>query len=197
MIFTLRPDLTRSFNLGAFSPDFKNIVSYLKDIPIQKKHWPLEKYLAYRLHYLIMNRFYNSNLNDRTVRLFWKNVEWNFGYLQQKIMPLMGHTIHRLLRNMHRYPNFYLYFDQYKALEIWNYWNHHGVVLPYNAILPKGEVGLNPAYPYLKYRIFKGKVWRENNASYVAPMKQLEITIEPRLAELNMLLMRRNHRSNN
>jgi len=192
LIFTLRPGLTNSFNLGLFSPNFENIVDYLKNIPIQKNKCSLEEYLARRLHYLIMSLFYNKvNIDDKTVNLFWKNAEWDFKYLQRGILPLMGHTIHRLLRNMHRYPNFYFYFDQYKALQVWNYWNHNDIILPYNAVLPKGEVGLNPAYPYLKYRIFKGRVWKEKGNSYVTAEKQLEISIEPRLAELDGLLMRK------
>ncbi len=103
----------------------------------------------------------------------------------------MGHTIHRLLRNMHRYPNFFFYFDQYKAMQAWNYWNHAKVAFPYNAVLPKGEIGINPANPHLKYRVFTTAIWKENNFAYVRREKELPLTIEPRLAELDMLLMRK------
>lgn len=194
LVFGLYPDLTRSFNLGMFSPNFKSIVKYLKGISIKTDICSLEEYLVRRLRYLIISRFYNDvdfNIKNNVMGPFWENAQWNFEYLQRGVLPLMGHTIHRFLRNMHRYPDFYFYFDQYKALKIWNYWNHNNIIFPYNAILPKGEVGINPAYPYLKYRIFKGRVQKEKGLSYVVPEKRINVKIKPRLAELNMLLMRR------
>ncbi len=194
LIFSLCPDLSHSFNLGLFRPDFEDVTKYLKTIQITQKGTAnsLENYLVRRLHYLISNRFYNyPNGDHNAIKSFWSNIEWNFDYLQQQLTPLLGHTIHRLLRNMHRYPNFYFYFDQYKALQVWNYWNHTGVALPYNAVLPKGEIGINPANPYLKYRVFTTKIRRENGYSYVIIEKELPLIIEPRLAELNMLFMRK------
>lgn len=194
IVFSACSDLTNSFNLGLFHPDFKNIIKYLKTVDIINKDNQdlFVKYLVQRLHYLVANRFYHSTLYDPGRRKkFWQNIEWDFTYLQHQLSPLLGHTIHRLLRNMHRYPHFYFYFDQYKALQVWNYWNSLNMALPYNAILPKGEIGINPANPYLKYRIFTTRVWKENGYSYVETEKELPLVIEPRLAELKMLFMRK------
>ena len=194
LIFSVCPDLTRSFNLGLFQPDFDDVINYLKKIGVvtEKNINSFESYLVKRLQYLITSRFYQTTSYGGAVRKsFWQNIEWDFTYLQSQLTPLLGHTIHRLLRNMHRYPNFYLYFDQYKALQVWNYWNHNKIALPYNAVLPKGEIGINPANPYMKYRIFSTKVWQENGFSYVSTEQELPLVIEPRLAELNMLLMRK------
>ena len=91
---------------------------------------------------------------------------------------------------MHRYPNFYFYFDQYKALQAWNYWNAQDIIFPYNAILPKGEIGINPAYPNLKYKIFTTSISKKNGYTYITPEERMPLIIEPRLAELQMLLMR-------
>lgn len=153
-----------------------------------------KRLLVQRLHYLIRSRFYSraDGGNSEHRKKFWQNIEWDFNYLQNGLTPLLGHTIHRLMRNMHRYPNFYFHFDQYKALQAWNYWNHTGVALPYNAVLPKGEIGINPANPYLRSRVFSTRLWRENGHTYLTKEKELTLSIEPRLAELNLLLMRKN-----
>ena len=182
------------FNFGLFQPNFNDIVKYLETINIITKEniSSFENYLIQRLRYLIINRFYhNVKHESNTKKSFWQNIEWNLNYLQHQLTPLLGHTIHRLLRNMHRYPNFYFYFDQYKALQIWNYWNHNHIALPYNAVLPKGEIGINPANPSMKYRIFSTKIWHKNGYSYLSKEQELPLMIEPRLAELNMLLMRK------
>lgn len=189
IIFSACPELTKSFNLGLFHPDLSRVENYLKKIDIlntdvDRKEF--EIYLLRRLHFLINDRFYVGRHDG-----FWRHVEWNFSYLERGLAPLLGHTIHRFMRNMHRYPNFYFYFDQYKALQAWNYWNHANIALPYNALLPKGEIGINPANPYLKYRIFNSRVSQEGDLWYVEPGQEFELVIEPRLAELNHLLMRK------
>jgi len=147
--------------------------------------------LSKRFYYLIHSYFYNPDSDVNIRKIFWRNIEWNFDYLQRQLTPLLGHVIHRFLRNMHRYPNFYFYFDQYKALQVWNYWNQASVVLPYNAVLPKGEIGINPANPYIKYRIFSARYWEENDYFYITPEKELPLVIEPRLVEFDMFFMRK------
>ncbi|KKW48266.1 MAG: hypothetical protein UY99_C0007G0019 [Parcubacteria group bacterium GW2011_GWA1_59_11] len=192
LIFSACPDLTRSFNLGLFRPKFSNLLVYLDRIGVVNgdSRAFFEGYLARRLSYLIRKRFYNGG-DAATRKDFWRDIEWDFSYLQKELVPLLGHVIHRLLRNMHRYPNFYFYFDQYKALQAWNYWNHANVALPYNAVLPKGEIGINPANPYMKYRVFTAKTWQENGNAYIEADRPISLAIEPRLAELGMLLMRK------
>ncbi len=195
MLFSVCPDLTRSFNLGLFRPDFGSILKYLGDIGIvtTKEHEDtFTLYLTRRLSYLIESRLYHPlHIDAPDRKTFWRNIEWDFGYLQQQLIPLLGHAIHRLLRNMKRYPNFYFYFDQYKALQAWNYWNHMDISLPYNAILPKGEIGINPANPYLRYKVFTADINKKEGSVYLEKKKELPLIIEPRLAELNMLLMRK------
>lgn len=194
LTFSLCPDLTRAFNLGTFRPDLEMVIKYLKTINViqaNNEHLFIG-HLVRRLQYFMNSRFLQfPEGNKAQDKLFWRNVEWDFAYLEHGAAPLLGHTIHRLLRNMHRYPNFYFYFDQYKALQAWNYWNHAQIALPYNAVLPKGEIGINPAYPELKYRIFKTSTAQKNGHTYVTREKELPFIIEPRLAELNMLLMRK------
>ena len=110
--------------------------------------------------------------------------------------PLVGHLVHRELRNFGRFPDFYFYFDQFKALQIWNYWNHMGITIPFNGFFPKGEVGINPAYPNLKYHIYRAEISRENSSfMYVTKGEELEINIVPRLVHLRFATMRKREKN--
>lgn len=193
IIYKTCPSLNKSFNLGFFQPDFPIIKKYLNEIKIVQKnnYLSFEDYFLRRITYFFNNYFYENKINSEEKKFFWKNIEWNFEYLQYFLKPLIGHIIHRFLRNLHRFPDLYFYFDQYKALQIWNYWNKNNVFLPYNAILPKGEIGINPANPYTKYNFFSTKIWKENNSIYILPDKKLSLEIKPRLVEIDMFFLRK------
>lgn len=192
LIFSVCPDLTKSFNLGKFNPDLEKLKDYLEKIGLfsDEMEFTFKSYLVERLRYLVLNNFYNSNTKGEHEKI-WHNVEWSFDYIKQHASPLLGNTIHRLLRNMKRYPNFYFYFDQYKALQVWNYWNQMGVALPYNSILPKGEIGINPANANLKYKTYTAKAVKKDGFTYLEKQEEVSLIIEPRLAELDFLLMRK------
>src|SRR3989344_1612784 len=192
ILFEVCPNVTTSFNLGLFRPELSRIKSYIATMAISSNDkLSFEQFLAKRLHYLISGRFYRTDSDENLKKSFWENIEWNLPYLQHQLAPLLGHTIHRFLRNMKRYPNFYFYFDQYKALQVWNYWNQASIALPYNAILPKGEIGINPANPYMKYSVYTAKSYQKDGLTYLTKDKKIQITIEPRLTELNMSSMRK------
>ena len=105
---------------------------------------------------------------------------------------LLGHIIHRELRNFDRYPNFYFYFDQIKALEMWNFWNQNHVIIPFNSIIPKGEIGLNPAHlNNFKYKIFDAEnIQERDGVLYLEKGKQQQIEIATRLVDHQHLFLR-------
>ena len=45
---------------------------------------------------------------------------------------------------------------------MWNYWNQMNIAIPFNGVIPKGEIGVNPGYANLKYRIYQGKITDNN-----------------------------------
>jgi len=63
-------------------------------------------------------------------------------------------------------------------------------MIPFNGITPKGEVGINPAYPDLKYKIYKGNVKKQNGLIFLEPGESQYISVEPRLVELRYTTMR-------
>ncbi len=110
-------------------------------------------YLRDRISYLVAARLFTPG----QVPDAWHHTRWEFDGLAAHLGPLLGHLIHRELRTFGRYPDFYFYFDQHKALQAWNYWNHMDIFAPFNGTMPKGEVGINPAYPDLEYRVWRAE----------------------------------------
>ncbi len=192
LILEISPHLTKSFNLGYFNPTLSGIKAYLEKLNLLQPNDEVsfESYFLKRIKYLIRNRFYNIESN-----YFFEGLpsrfENDFDKLSVSMRPLVGHTIHRLMRNMHRYPNFYFYFDQYKALQAWNHWNQSRIPIVYNALLPKGEIGINAAYPDLEYKIYKTKPVEQNGDSYLTDLEELDLKLQPRLAEIETLIMRK------
>ncbi len=188
MVFSLFPQLPSNFSLRLFKPKFLDVVSYLKRYGFFT-HFntdEISKYLCDRLAFLINARFFKEDAK----LIEWHKLEWKFDNLTQFFGPLLGHLIHRELRNFGRYPHFYFYFDQFKALQIWNYWNYMHIAIPFNGVFPKGEVGINPAYPDLRYRIYQGKPYEKNGYIYLEIGKELDIEIAPQLINLRFTTMR-------
>ena len=112
------------------------------------------EYISKRVSDMVVNLL----LSDPTKEPKWLDVAWDYRGLSSILGPLVGHTIHRELRNFNRYSDFYFYFDQFKALSVWNYWNKMNIALPFNGPLQKGEIGINPAYQNATYKIFTAKI---------------------------------------
>jgi len=188
LVSNLSPQLSQNFSLRQFRPNIKEVIHYIDSHQVFKEFNP-EKFVTYltkRLCFLTNARL----LNHRMLPIEWDKIQWNFDYLSQYISPLLGHLIHRELRTFKRYPHFYFYFDQYKALQVWNYWNHMNIVIPFNGVMPKGEVGINPAYTNLDYQFFTSRMYSQNGFAYLEPQKEVEINIVPKLVDLKFTSMR-------
>jgi len=180
------PKLNKNFSLRQFNPTFCEVINYLKKENIFKKinEEKMASYITERLVFLTNARL----LPDDYIE--WTRFRWDFDNLSKHAKPLLGHLIHRELRNFGRYPNFYFYFDQYKALQIWNYWNNMNLIVPFNGIIPKGEVGINPAYADLKYKVYTSKANIDNGDLFIELGKEVNINIIPKLVDLKFNFMR-------
>lgn len=112
----------------------------------------------------------------------------DFEALAAAAPSLLGQAIFREMRIFERYPQLYLAFEQAKALEAWDYWNSEGIATPFNGFLPKGEIGINPAYPNSTCRTWVAETCERG---LLHPVDELDLTPVPRLAELGMTAMRR------
>lgn len=183
MLFASFPDMAGKFNLARFQPRPQQLVSLFRrvDPTIDADH--ARTYLVERISYLVAARLFTSG----QVPEAWHRMRWEFDSLATQLGPLLGHLIHRELRSFGRYPDFYFYFDQHKALQAWNYWNHMDIVVPFNGTMPKGEIGINPAYPNLDYRVWRAE---PDDAGHLQPTEQLTLSIAPRLVDIKHTLMR-------
>ncbi len=112
----------------------------------------------------------------------------DFDTLTATAPHLLGQLIFREMRIIDRYPQLYLAFEQAKALEAWAYWNTEGIPTPFNGTIPKGEIGINTAYPRASHTVWTAETCERG---LLHPIEQLDATLLPRLAELSMTAMRR------
>ncbi len=188
LLFSVQPSLRTNFNLGAFKPtvsDLRQALSSPASERIVNISIPqLSDYVKRRLSFLICARLFRHDPGSLT------RVTWKFVDLIEKVGPLLGHLIHRELRNFGRYPDFYFYFDQQKALQAWNYWNQLGALALFNGVIPKGEMGPNPAFPNLKYKIYETSIESVGDDLYAEPGRELNVRISPRLVDLKYTFLR-------
>lgn len=187
-VFSLAND--SYFNLKKFQPTIKDIYDYISKQKIVKmKYEKMEKYFFDRLVFLINARLFNGKVIDD-----WRKMIFSFDSLMEYFSSLLGHTIHRELRNFGRFPYFYFYFDQLKALEVWNYWNHNGVIVPFNGLFPKGEVGINPAYPEFEYEVYRADIKkRVDDELFLNIKNKTEVKFIPKLVDIKFTTLRNKH----
>lgn len=190
LMFDIFPDMLRGIGLGFFKPTPKQLIQQIKKAKLisQFDEKKFVDYLVKRIIFLTKSRL----LNMGDANIDWYTLSWDFKTLESIASPLLGHLIHRELRNFGRFPDFYFYFDQFKALQAWNYWNHMGVVMPFNGIMPKGEIGINPAWPDLKYKIYLGREIKGpmKGEMYVEQDKEIQVKIVARLVDHRVSIMR-------
>ncbi|MEU9181830.1 hypothetical protein AB0C90_34350 [Streptomyces sp. NPDC048550] len=87
--------------------------------------------------------------------------------------------IFREVRYMLRYQQLYHCFEKAKALEAWDYWNNEGIPTPFNGVIPKGEIGINPAYPRSAVRVWTAQ---QDSKGYLHPDEEITAVLTPRLA---------------
>ncbi|MFF2535293.1 hypothetical protein [Streptomyces cyaneofuscatus] len=92
---------------------------------------------------------------------------------------LIGQMIFRQIRYMPRYRQLYHCFEKAKALEAWDYWNSEGIPTPFNGILPKGEIGINPVYPRSTVRVWTAE---QDSKGYLHPDEEVTAVFTPHLA---------------
>ncbi|MEK7163046.1 MAG: hypothetical protein AAB696_02030 [Patescibacteria group bacterium] len=188
LISSQYPKLSVDFSLRQFRPSLEFLINYFKKNNIFRE-LDIDHFISYisnRIIFLTNARFFSNKIEI----IDFNKIELNFNSLSHYVSPLLGHLIHRELRSFGRYPSFYFYFDQYKALEVWNYWNYMNIAVPFNGIIPKGEIGINPAYTDLKYRVYTCKVKKKLENTYLEIKKEIKINIVPELINLKFAFMR-------
>lgn len=185
MIFDLSPNLYSGFKLVNFKPSVAEIVYYLKTKA--KKG-------------LIFNNF----LEDHFINFF----KWRIGqYVRLKLMDkhkidyeatlknlfsynpsIIGHMLHRSIRVSEKLKSHTSLYDESRAKAIWSLWNKENVLFPYNCIVPKGEVGINPNFPNLEYSVFE--VIIDPKTDEIVFTVELDVKLAFELINKNLSLLR-------
>lgn len=149
MIFEVSPNLLTSFKLIEFKPAIQEFCDYLEKkaqqhqiiIDFDKEHFL--KFMKWRLAKVIRSKIMRCNNVKDT----------NFDDLRANHPSLAGHMIRTEIALSPELREVGYIYDKLRAKKIRNFWTANNILLPYNAIIPKGEVGINPSYKGLKYKI--------------------------------------------
>lgn len=182
LAFSAVSGMDKLFDLSRFHPDHQRLHDLIADIEPSLAP-AAAQYTRDRLSHLLTALALDSG-QDATTFTFQGQ---DFDSLAKAAPSLLGQTLFREMRILQRYPQLYLAFEQAKALRAWNYWNHHQIATPFNGFLPKGEIGVNPAYPG------DCTVWLAETCErgLIHPVDELDVAFVPRLADLGMTAMRR------
>ncbi len=182
LAFSAVNGMDKLFDLSRFHPDHQRLHDLIADIEPALAPGAAQ-YTRDRFSHLLTALALHT---DQDASAFTFRGQ-DFDGLAQAAPSLLGQTLFREMRILQRYPQLYLAFEQAKALRAWNYWNHHQIRAPFNGFLPKGEIGVNPAYPD------RCAVWLVETCErgLLHPVDELDVAFVPRLADLGMTAMRR------
>ncbi|MFF4498699.1 hypothetical protein [Streptomyces sp. NPDC001546] len=174
LAFAAVDGMDQLFNLARFNPHHDRLVELIEGIEPALAPAAAE-YVRRRLsHLLALTALHPSQ--DVAPLTFQ---EADLDTFQNAAPGLYGQMVFRELRYMPRYRHLYHCFEKSKALEAWEYWNSEGIPTPFNATLPKGEIGINPLYPRSSVRVWAAE---QDDKGYLHPTQEVRADFTPHLA---------------
>lgn len=154
-IFQLAPHLLVNFNLGSFSPTLEQLIKTSRIMnSMATLHINVDSFITsvmLRISTMISSLLLSGI--DSTASI---TKEMAFSDLAEYLPNLVGHSIDRSVRQLKELRDFTHKYDKHKAEQVWQYWNEKKIAFPFNGIIPKGEVGINPTAS-LKHRVYAAK----------------------------------------
>jgi hypothetical protein len=194
LMYGLYPKFGTRFRLSDFQPDWQELLARIKAMDLRvDEAWFIRSVARRARKYICDNCFIDHRAFQRHRTALFEPISWNWA--SAHMSPLLGHMLHRELRNVtpERHQELFRFFEQEKATSIWNYWNKRGVAVPFNGVVPKGEMGPNPCFTKGKISIYLGEVSRIDGRNvYVRKGEPLKLKLEKRLGELRHAF-RRDH----
>jgi len=177
MIFELSPELKKDFKITNFLPKIQSIAKYLENksqkgqIIINFSKEQFYDFFKWRLAQTIRHKFLDGKQPPKVIDY----------YVIENIIPsLIGQISYRLLREQNALDaDLFQIYEELRAKKIWKYWNNKNIICPFNSIIPKGEVGLNPAYPSLTYSIYLAQI--NNDSGKLILKKRINANLTPKL----------------
>jgi hypothetical protein len=98
---------------------------------------------------------------------------------------LAGHIIHRLIGSHPSMQPYLPTYDQSRAEHLWRDWQAHNLAFVENAVLPRGEVGLNPRLSAEQYDCWL--LSADPHTGNITDRQPLNVKVRPAIAT-NMLM---------
>lgn len=174
LAFTAVEGMTRLFDLARFNPRHHRLVQLIDGMEPALGQGVAD-YVRRRLSHLFALTALHSSQDATSVT--FQGVD--LITLRETAPGLVGQMVFREIRYMPRYRQLYHCFEKSKALEAWDYWNNEGIPTPFNGVLPKGEIGINPVYPRASVRAWAAEM---DDKGYLHPTQELAAAFTPHLA---------------
>lgn len=148
LIYSLRPSLLKGFDLSKFDVSIEEIMDVIQLMDKSRN---------------LFSKFDKSHFLDF---MKWRIAQYvRLKILQEKYIDpgnmldanrsVLGHVIHRRIGDL-KFMDSYVYrYDSMRARTVWENWSKNNVQFVENAILPKGEVGINPLIKKNDYEIIQ------------------------------------------
>ncbi|MFG1949282.1 hypothetical protein [Nonomuraea sp. NPDC048826] len=162
------------FDLALFRPDHARLRELIRQVEPGLVDGVAE-YVRHRLAHLFACVALDPSQDASAVTF----AQATFDSLIRTAPGLLGQMLFRMVRTSPRYPQLYPAFEQPKASRASAFWNAQGIPAPFNGVIPKGEIGLNMAWPA------GARVWTsEVGQGLLHPVEELALTLVPRLSDL-------------
>ncbi|MFE2157092.1 hypothetical protein ACFW9M_04675 [Streptomyces lydicus] len=174
LAFAAVDGMDQLFNLARFAPRHDRLVQLTEGM--EPALGPgVAEYVRRRLSHLFARTALHPSQDAASVTFLGADLST----LRNVAPGLIGQMIFREIRYMPRYQQLYHCFEKAKALEAWDYWNNEGIPTPFNGILPKGEIGINPVYPRSTVRVWTAE---QDGKGYLHPAEEVTAVFTPHLA---------------
>ncbi|MET8983435.1 hypothetical protein ABZX85_48545 [Streptomyces sp. NPDC004539] len=174
LAFAAVDGMDRLFDLARFNPRHHRLVQLVEGIEPALGPGAAE-YVRRRLSHLFARTALHPSQDAAAVTFLGADLST----LRNVAPGLIGQMIFREIRYMPRYQQLYHCFEKAKALDAWDYWNSEGIPTPFNGILPKGEIGINPVYPRSSVRAWAAE---KDSRGYLHPAEEVTAVFTPHLA---------------
>ncbi|MEV6404125.1 hypothetical protein AB0M58_14420 [Streptomyces bobili] len=178
LAFTAVETMGRLFNLALFNPDHAQLTELIDRID-PALALGVAAYVRHRLPHLFACAALGPGKDAATVSFRYAGAD--FDALAAMAPYLAGQLVFREMRNLPRYPALFPVFEQAKATSVYAYWNRQDIAVPFNGVLPKGEIGLNLAFPRASCTAWVAETCERG---LLHPTEQLNLLPVPRLADL-------------
>lgn len=174
LAFAAVDTMDQLFDLARFQPRHDRLVQLIEGIEPDLGPGVAE-YVRRRLSHLFARTALHPSQDAASVTFQGADLS----AIQKAAPGLIGQMVFREIRYMPRYRQLYHCFEKVKALEAWDYWNGEGIPTPFNGILPKGEIGINPVYPRSSVRVWTAD---QDGKGHLHPAEEVTAVFTPHLA---------------